>query len=56
MGAGGSKMRAFEEFRASVEPLEKKIIQAQGFEPSTMNETKWSTLKRNFHRLEDHGE
>lgn len=51
MGAGGSKMRAFEEFRASVEPLEGKITQAQDFEPSTMNEAAWSTLRDIFSGL-----
>ena len=31
MGSGGSKMRAFDEFRASGTPLEKKIVQGVGF-------------------------
>ena len=51
MGAGGSKMRAFEEFSASVEPLEKKIVEAQGFKPGAMNEAGWSTLKDIFSGL-----
>lgn len=51
MGPGGSKMRAFDEFRASVEPLEEKIIKAQGFAPLTMNEDSWSTLEEIFFAL-----
>jgi hypothetical protein len=51
MGPGGSKMRAFDEFRASVEPLEKQIVEAQGFVPSAMNEDAWSTLKEIFFAL-----
>jgi hypothetical protein len=48
MGPGGSKMRAFHEFRASVEPLEEKIIRAQGFAPAEMNEGAWGILKEIF--------
>jgi hypothetical protein len=51
MGPGGSKIRAFDEFRASVEPLEKQIVEAQGFVPSAMNEDAWSTLKEIFFAL-----
>jgi hypothetical protein len=36
MGPDGSKVRAFDEFHASVEPLEQKIIKAQGFAPAEM--------------------
>ena len=46
MGTGGSKMRTFEEFRASVEPLEHQIAQAQGFGPGAMSEADWSTLSQ----------
>jgi hypothetical protein len=48
MGPGGSKMRAFDEFRASVEPLEEKIVKAQGFAPAEMNEDAWCILKEIF--------
>ncbi len=48
MGTGGSKMRTFEEFRASVEPLEHQIAQAQGFGPGAMSEADWSTLSQIF--------
>jgi hypothetical protein len=51
MGPGGSKMRAFDEFRASVEPLKEKIVKAQGFVPSAMNEDAWGTLKEIFFAL-----
>jgi hypothetical protein len=51
MGPGGSKMRAFDEFRASVEPLEEKIVKAQRFVPSDMNEDAWGALKDIFFAL-----
>ena len=51
MGTGGSKMRTFEEFRASVEPLEHQIAQAQGFGPGAMSEADWSTLSQIFSGL-----
>ena len=51
MGVGGSKMRAFDAFRASVEPLEHQIAQAQSFIPSAMSETDWSTLRQIFFGL-----
>ncbi len=48
MGSGGSKMRAFTEFRASVERLENRIVQAQELVPEAMNEDGWGTLKEIF--------
>jgi hypothetical protein len=51
MGAGGSKMRAFDAFRDSVGPLTQKILNAQGFEPAQMDEHAWATLKAIFSGL-----
>jgi hypothetical protein len=51
MGAGGSKMRTFDAFRASVEPLTDKILKAQSFAPTAMNEDAWATLKQIFSGL-----
>jgi hypothetical protein len=51
MGPGGSKMRAFEAFRASVEPLAGKILKAQSFAPNAMDEDAWATLKQIFSGL-----
>ena len=48
MGRGGSKMRTFEEFRASIEPLRPQIAAAQGFRPDGMREAEWFTLKHIF--------
>lgn len=48
MGSGGSKMCTFDEFRASVEKLKGRIVQAQGFTIATMNEETWSVLKDIF--------
>jgi hypothetical protein len=51
MGAGGSKMRAFDVFRDSVGPLKQKILSAQGFTPAGMDEPAWATLKAIFSGL-----
>src|SRR6185436_13516556 len=51
MGAGGSKMRAFDAFRDSVGPLTQKILSAQGFRPAAMDEPAWATLKAIFSGL-----
>jgi hypothetical protein len=39
-------MRGFEVFRASVEPLVGKILKAQSFAPSAMDEDAWATLRQ----------
>jgi hypothetical protein len=54
MGAGGSKMRAFDAFCASVDPLTDKILKAQSFAPTAMNEDAWATLKQIFSGLRIH--
>jgi hypothetical protein len=51
MGPGGSKMRPFDEFRSSVEPVQEQIVKAQGFLPSAMNEGTWNTLREVFFAL-----
>ena len=51
MGVSGAKMRSFEDFRGSVEPLEHQIAHAQGFDPCTMSEVDWCTLKQIFFGL-----
>jgi len=48
MGSGGSKMCAFREFRTSVDRLEERIVSAQGFMPTTINEASWAVLKEIF--------
>ena len=48
MGRGGSKMCAFEDFRVSVEGLEKRINRAQALVPGVIDETDWKVLKEIF--------
>ncbi len=48
MGKGGSKMQSFDTFRRSIEPLQEKIAEAQGFDFREMDGHKWSLLKEIF--------
>ena len=51
MGTGGSKMRPFSAFRASIEPIQDEIAKAQGLAPSAMNEAGWTLLKGIFQTI-----
>jgi CRP-like cAMP-binding protein len=48
MGAGGSKMRPFDDFRASIEPLTNKIKHGQQLATSAMNDAGCSLLRDIF--------
>ena len=48
MGTRGSKMRPFDTFRASIEPLRDKITRAQTLAPQAMDEVAWDSLKEIF--------
>jgi hypothetical protein len=52
MGRGGSKMKPFAAFRASVEVLEPDIRAAQHFTPQSMDEERWNHLGAIFVRLD----
>lgn len=51
MGRGGSKMQSFDVFRQSIEPLHKKIADAQQFDFREMNEQKWAPLEEIFYGI-----
>jgi len=48
MGKGGSKMRSFEEFYQSIQPIKNEIIRAQNFDLKMMNEENWSIIEKIF--------
>lgn len=48
MGTGGSKMRPFSVFRASVEPMQDKIARAQQLAPPAIDDAAWALLKEIF--------
>jgi hypothetical protein len=48
MGRGGSKMREFEEFWASLEPLWPTILRLQKATPESLGEGDWSDLSKIF--------
>ena len=48
MGKGGSKMRSFDVFRRSIEPLQSRVIEAQKFDFWEMDDEKWTLLKEIF--------
>jgi hypothetical protein len=48
MGRGGAKMQPFEVFRQSIEQLADRIIEAQSFHFSSMNDKKWALLESIF--------
>jgi hypothetical protein len=57
MSSGGSKMCAFGDFRASVEQLKEKIIQAQGFMPGLDRErNNLPNFQKEGHRRRSHHE
>ena len=48
MGPGGSKMRSFSAFHASVEPIRDKIAMAQQLTVSAIDDAGWALLKEIF--------
>jgi hypothetical protein len=48
MGPGGSKMREFEEFRASLRVVWPKVVGLQGKFPDTLSPSEWFDLKDIF--------
>jgi hypothetical protein len=48
MGNGGAKMRPFDAFCQSVEPLMEKIAEAQRFSPQNISPSEWAVLKEVF--------
>jgi hypothetical protein len=48
MGRGGSKMRAFEEFRASLKPLWTTVLSLQQATYNDLDETAWQDLSKVF--------
>lgn len=51
MGKRGSKMQSFDVFRRSIEPLQRRIVEAQRFDFREMNDQKWTLLKEIFQSL-----
>jgi hypothetical protein len=51
MGKGGSKMRSFEAFRASVEPLRNRIAAAQELTAAAMDDSGWALLEEIFREI-----
>lgn len=51
MGPGGSKMREFEEFRASMQVVWPAALRLQEKAPGDLNETDWSDLKTVFCKI-----
>jgi hypothetical protein len=48
MGKKGSKMRSFDKFRISIESVLKKILEAQAYNYTEMDDKKWSILENIF--------
>lgn len=51
MGSGGSKMRSFDVFRRSVEPLKEKILEAERIDPESITESNWLLLEAIFRSI-----